>query len=184
MAGPIKLRALVAYQADIGFGIARLDTATRESLGVAAGDFVKIAGRKTTAAVVADGHKEDEGRRSVRLEPVIRRNASISFLNRVWISRLEPPTAEAMAIAPIYARAPRLALTPGLNAFVAKKLTGRPFARGEVCIVPGVFLMGGSLLFMVLATHPAGTVVVGPSTQVTIREETVAEEEIIKPTIP
>ncbi len=183
MADMVNLKVMEATQNDVGFGVARVDSATRQRLKVAVGDVVEVRGRKTTAAVVQKANPEDEGKNVIRLEAVIRRNARVSIGDRVEVARVEAPTAEAITIAPIYSGAPKMDLGPGLEAFVAKALSRRPFVRGDAFVVPGVFLMGGSLLFLVISTTPKGIVVVGPNTLVTIREETVNEAEITAPRV-
>ncbi len=183
MSDGVTLKVAEAAQNDVGFGLARLDQATRQRLKVAPGDAVEIRGRKITAAVVQKGLPEDEGRGVVRLEAVIRRNGRLSIGDRVEVARAECPVAESITIAPIYSGAPKMDLGAGLESFVGKALARRPFVRGDVFVVPGVFLMGGSLLFLVVATNPKGIVQVGPNTTVTIRPETVNEVEISTPRV-
>jgi transitional endoplasmic reticulum ATPase len=179
----ITLKVAEAAQSDVGFGLARLDQGTRQRLKVAPGDVVEIRGRKVTAAVVQKALPEDEGRGLVRLEAVIRRNSRVSIGDRVEVSRSDCPPAESITIAPIYSGAPKMDLGPGLESFVGKALSRRPFIRGDVFVVPGVFLMGGSLLFLVVGTNPKGIVQVAPTTTITIREETVNEVEISTPRV-
>ncbi len=126
---------------------------------------------------------DDEGKGLVRIEAVVRRNAGVSIGDRVAVHRADCPNADAITIAPIYAGSARMDLGPGLESFVAKALSRRPFVRGDVFVIPGVFLMGGSLPFMVVSTQPKGTVQVAPSTQITIREDTVSEAEVAAPRV-
>ncbi|EQD73471.1 protein containing ATPase, AAA-type, VAT, partial [mine drainage metagenome] len=107
MAESVTLKVAEAAQNDVGFGLARLDQATRQRLKVAPGDAVEIRGRKITAAVVQKGLPEDEGRGVVRLEAVIRRNGRLSIGDRVEIARAECPIGESITIAPIYSGAPK-----------------------------------------------------------------------------
>src|SRR5208283_2265758 len=165
MAEAIPLRVAEAFQQDIGLGTARLDVQTRQRLKVGLGDIIEVRGRKPTPAVVARAQQDDEGKGLVRIEAVVRRNAG------------------AVTIAPIYAGSARMDLGPGLESFVAKALARRPFIRGDVFVIPGVFLMGGSLPFMVVSTQPKGIVQVAPSSLITIKEETVSETEVTAPRI-
>ncbi len=183
MAEVITLRVAEAFQQDIGLGTARLDAGTRQRLKVGVGDIVEIRGRKVTAAVVGRSQAEDEGKNLVRVEAVVRRNAGVSIGDRVQVQRVDCAIAEAITIAPIYSGSAKMDLGPGLERFVAKALAGRPFVRGDVFVIPGVFLMGGSLPFMVVSTAPKGTIQVGPTTQITIKEETVTETEVAAPRV-
>ncbi|HTP53479.1 MAG TPA: AAA family ATPase, partial [Thermoplasmata archaeon] len=183
MAEALTLRVAEAFQQDIGLGTARLDVQTRQRLKVGLGDIVEIRGRKATPAIVSRAQPDDEGKGVVRIEAVVRRNAGVSIGDRVSVQRVECPNAEAITIAPIYAGSARMDLGPGLESFVAKALSRRPFVRGDVFVIPGVFLMGGSLPFMVVSTAPKGIVQVAPASLITIREETVSETEVAAPRV-
>ncbi|MGB6500205.1 MAG: CDC48 family AAA ATPase [Thermoplasmata archaeon] len=183
MAEALTLRVAEAFQQDIGLGTARLDVQTRQRLKVGLGDIVEIRGRKATPAIVSRAQPDDEGKGVVRIEAVVRRNAGVSIGDRVTVQRVECPNAEAITIAPIYAGSARMDLGPGLESFVAKALSRRPFVRGDVFVIPGVFLMGGSLPFMVVSTAPKGIVQVAPASLITIREETVSETEVAAPRV-
>ena len=183
MGESITLRVAEAFQQDIGLGTARLDVTTRQRLKVGVGDIVEIRGRKNTAAVVNRAQQDDEGKGLIRVEAVVRRNSGVSIGDRVTISRVDCPIAETITIAPIYSGSAKMDLGPGLEQFVSKALNRRPFVRGDVFVIPGVFLMGGSLPFMVLTTHPKGIVQVGPSTLIHIQDETVTETEVAAPRV-
>ncbi len=183
MGDAITLRVAEAFQQDIGLGTARLDVQSRQRLKVGLGDIVEIRGRKPTPAIVSRAQPDDEGKALVRIEAVVRRNAGVSIGDRVSVQRVDCPNADAITIAPIYAGSARMDLGPGLESFVAKALARRPFVRGDVFVIPGVFLMGGSLPFMVVATQPKGIVQVAPSTLITIKEETVSETEVAAPRV-
>ncbi len=183
MGEAITLRVAEAFQQDIGLGTARLDVGTRQRLKVGVGDIVEIRGRKTTAALVNRAQQEDEGKGVLRVEAVVRRNAGVSIGDRVIVQRIDCPISDSITIAPIYSGSAKMDLGPGLEAFVSKALSRRPFVRGDVFVIPGVFLMGGSLPFMVLQTQPKGTVQVGPTTLITIKDETVTETEVAAPRV-
>ncbi len=183
MSEAATLRVAEAFQQDIGLGTARLDAQTRQRLKVGLGDVVEVRGRKTTPAIVSRAQPEDEGKALVRIEAVVRRNAGVSIGDRVTVQRVDCPNADAITIAPIYAGSARMDLGPGLESFVSKALQRRPFVRGDVFVIPGVFLMGGSLPFMVVSTQPKGIVQVAPSSLITIREDTVSEAEVAAPRV-
>ncbi len=179
MPDPVLVRVFEAIPTDIGLGLARLDTPTRQRLHVEAGDLVKILGKRSTAALVAPAVQQDEGKGGIRLEPVAVRNARVSLGDQIEIVRMAPPIAESIEIAPIYSGAPRMAFGPGFEAFVAKAISRRPFATGDAVVVPRVYLMGGSLLFLITSTTPRQIVVAGPTSRVILREETVHEDEMM-----
>jgi transitional endoplasmic reticulum ATPase len=183
MGEAITLRVAEAFQQDIGLGTARLDVQTRQRLKVGVGDVVEIRGRKTTPALVSRAQADDEGKGLIRIEAVVRRNAGVSISDRVQVQRVDCPNADSITIAPIYAGSAKMDLGPGLESFVSKALSRRPFIRGDVFVIPGVFLMGGSLPFMVVSTQPKGIVQVAPTSLITIKEETVSETEVAAPRV-
>ncbi len=183
MGEAITLRVAEAFQQDIGLGTARLDVQTRQRLKVGVGDVIEIRGRKTTPAVVSRAQADDEGKGLIRIEAVVRRNAGVSISDRVQVQRVDCPNADSITIAPIYAGSAKMDLGPGLESFVSKALSRRPFVRGDVFVIPGVFLMGGSLPFMVVSTQPKGIVQVAPTSLITIKEETVSETEVAAPRV-
>ena len=183
MVESLHLKVAEVAQQDVGLGTARLDERTRQRLKVGIGDVVEIRGRKSTPAIVVRAVAEDEGKGLIRLEAILRRNAGVSIGDRVQVTRVDCPNADAITIAPIYAGSARMDLGPGLESFVQKALSRRPFVRGDVFVIPGVFLMGGSLPFMVVSTQPKGIVQVSSTTLITIKEETVSESEIAAPRV-
>ncbi|MGI0067237.1 MAG: CDC48 family AAA ATPase, partial [Thermoplasmata archaeon] len=183
MAEAVHLKVAEVGHQDVGLGTARIDAATRTRLKVGIGDVVEIRGRKTTPALVARAPADDEGGGLIRLEAILRRNAGVSIGDRVQVQRVDCPNADSITIAPIYAGSARMDLGPGLESFVQKALARRPFVRGDVFVIPGVFLMGGSLPFMVVSTQPKGIVQVAPTSLITIKEETVSEAEIAAPRV-
>ncbi|MFQ6105513.1 MAG: hypothetical protein ACE5NL_00375, partial [Candidatus Hydrothermarchaeaceae archaeon] len=44
----LKLKVAEALQPDVGRGVVRLDTKTRDTLGIVTGDIVEITGEKST----------------------------------------------------------------------------------------------------------------------------------------
>ncbi|MDE1821463.1 MAG: hypothetical protein KGJ23_10080 [Euryarchaeota archaeon] len=172
---PVQRQLADASRDDVGFGRVRLGPATRRALGVAPLEYVEVIGRRATVAIVHErqGTRVDEA--TAVTERAIQRNAGAKVGEIVQLRKVEPLAAERITIAPIYSGAPRMDLGPGLESFVAKALSRRPFAPGDIFVVPGVFLMGGSLLFRVMGTAPLGSVVIGPNSLVTIMNEAVPE---------
>ncbi|MEM2899727.1 MAG: ATPase, partial [Thermoplasmata archaeon] len=96
----IVLKVAEAIQQDVGAGRARVDTATRNALGIAAGDIVEIIGKKTTAAVIWRVTSEDENKGIIRIDGLVRKNAGVSIGDKVTIKKAETKNAEKVVIAP------------------------------------------------------------------------------------
>nr|7DVC_A Chain A, reDPBB_sym1 protein [synthetic construct]7DVC_B Chain B, reDPBB_sym1 protein [synthetic construct]7DVC_C Chain C, reDPBB_sym1 protein [synthetic construct]7DVC_D Chain D, reDPBB_sym1 protein [synthetic construct]7DVC_E Chain E, reDPBB_sym1 protein [synthetic construct]7DVC_F Chain F, reDPBB_sym1 protein [synthetic construct] len=76
---PIKLRVMEAYPEDVGKGIVRMDKASRDKLGVSAGDLVEIKGSKTPIKLrVMEAYPEDVGKGIVRMDKASRDKLGVS----------------------------------------------------------------------------------------------------------
>ena len=47
----VQVRVADAKQRDVGHGKVRVDNATMEKLGITAGDFIEVRGKRTTVAI-------------------------------------------------------------------------------------------------------------------------------------
>ena len=74
----VSLRVADARQRDVGHGKVRIDNDTMQKLGITAGDFVEIHGKKMTVAVAWPAYAEDQGQEIVRMDGLIRRNAGVA----------------------------------------------------------------------------------------------------------
>ena len=171
---PLRLRAAEAPRDDVALGIVRLSRLACNVLDVSGGEVVEIKGRRTSLASAAPAPKNVGGSAAARTDPIVRRNAGVGDGDMVEVQKVETMEAEKVTIAPVYDEAPALDMGPGLEGFVAEALAGRPCFAGHALQVPGVFLLGGKLNFLVVETVPLGPVVVGKNTFITIRQETVA----------
>ncbi len=174
-----SLRITTAFPVDIGKGIARLDTATRARLRVGVGDVIEVRGLRSTTAIVARGLPKDEGKRSIRLEPLAQRNARVRNGERVRVGRVDPPSAESLTIAPVCRSTVHFDWGVSFEAFMSKVVYYRPFVVGDVFVTSGVFLTGQMLPFVVVGTCPSGIVQVAPTTVVKTESEAVHADSVI-----
>ena len=173
----VVLKVANALQSDVGHGRARIDTATRLSLGVKPGDIIQIAGKNETAAKVFRMLQDDENKTMVRIDGLVRKNAGVSIGDKVTITKIEAQDATEVVIAPL-AEAQRVKFSAGIDNFMKMALLNRPLSKGDTVIVPGIALMGGSLPFVVASTRPKGIIEVTEETQMVVKEEAVKEGEI------
>ena len=94
------LKVSEAKSKDAGRGIARVDPAVMEALGLNAGDVVQIEGKKKTVALVWPGYNEDANRGVIRIDGTIRRNAQTSIDEKVAIRKVPVKPAQKIAFAP------------------------------------------------------------------------------------
>ncbi|HLC38424.1 MAG TPA: CDC48 family AAA ATPase [Candidatus Norongarragalinales archaeon] len=168
MPGEIELKVAEAMQIDYGKRIVRIDSNARRMLGLTTGDVVLIKGKKTTAATVLPAHPQDENLNIVRMDGILRQNASVGLGDRVRIAKAEIKAAKKIILAPN--QPSRYA--PGFAEYVKRNLVGKPLSKGDTLLVS---VMGSSFPFAVAQTLPLGLVQVTDETEVTLREEPVKE---------
>jgi transitional endoplasmic reticulum ATPase len=64
----ISLKVADARQRDIGHGKVRIDNDTMQKLGLTAGNFVEIHGKKMTVAIAWPAYAEDQGQEIMRMD--------------------------------------------------------------------------------------------------------------------
>jgi len=174
----VTLKVQEALQTDVGSGKARIDTKTRLALNLDVGEIIEIIGKKSTGAKLFRVMQEDEGKGIVRVDGLVRRNAGISIGDKVEVKKAAINPASKVALAPVMSEGHKISFGPGIEHFVRRGLLKRALTKGDIVIVPGIALMGGSLPFMVLNVTPKGIVMVNEDSQVDIKEESVKETEM------
>ena len=164
----LELKVAEAMQIDYGKRVVRLDSAARKVLGVTTGDVVEIKGKKTTAAIVLPAHPADEGLNLLRMDGILRQNASVGLGDRVRIRKAEIKPAKKIVLAPN--QPTRYA--PGFDQYVKKNLVGKPLQRGDVL---SVNVFGTAFPFAVAQTVPNGLVIATEEMTLELREEPVKE---------
>ena len=168
MSKEIELKVAEAIQIDYGKRIVRIDSNARRVLSLTTGDVVLIKGRKTTAATVLPAHPQDENLNIVRMDGILRQNASVGLGDRVKISKAEIKAAKKIILAPNQ----HSRYAPGFNEYVKRNLVGKPLAKGDTLLIS---VMGSSFPFAVAQTLPMGLVQVTEETEVVLREEPMKE---------
>ncbi len=161
----IELKVAEALQNDVGRGIVRLDTRSREALGITTGDIVEIIGRKkSTGAIVWRAYSEDEGLGIIRMDGILRQNIEVSLGDRVRVRKAKVTDAKKVILAPTQS----IRFSAGFGDFVKRRLIGRAVNIGDKIVV-GV--LGTTLPFIVVQTVPKGIVRISDITKVVVREE-------------
>lgn len=166
----VELKVAEAMQNDVGRGIVRLDTKTREHLGISTGDIISIKGKIKTGAIVWRAYAEDEGLGIIRMDGIIRQNSEVSLGEKVSIAKAEVKDAKKAILSPTQA----IRFSTGFGDFVRRRLLGRPLTMGDKIIV-GV--LGTTLPFSVTQTNPTGIIRVGENTEVVVKEEAIKEKK-------
>ncbi|MCK4266886.1 MAG: AAA family ATPase, partial [Thermoplasmata archaeon] len=177
MAKNVVLKVESAHdQSDIGLGIARIDTKTRQQLGVAVGDIVEIIGEKSTAGRVYRLLQKDEGKGLIRMGNLLRLSVGVSPGDKVEVKKADVRSANKITLAPRIEPDQRLRVSEDTSAFIKRSLQNRAMVKGDTILVPG-FGLSRYIPFMVIGTSPKGVVVVDGRTAVSVKEST--ETEIV-----
>ncbi|MFQ6105537.1 MAG: CDC48 family AAA ATPase, partial [Candidatus Hydrothermarchaeaceae archaeon] len=161
----------------VGRGVVRLDTKTRDALGIVTGDIVEITGEKSTGAIVWRAYMEDEGLSIIRMDGVLRQNASISLGDTVGIKKAEVIGAKRVVFAP---NQKIIGPTQSFGEFVKRKLLGRPVTVGDRIVVG---ILSSQLSFTATQTVPKRIVTIADYTDVLVKEEPAKPEEIGIPSV-
>ena len=166
------LRVVQAKSADDGKGVARIDPALMEILGLTQGDVVLVEGSKKTAVTVFNGYPEDENRGTIRMDGTIRKNAGAGLDDKVSIRKTTPKNATKVTLAPTQ---PVKIL--GGEEYLTQVLEGRPVVKGDLLEVN---IMGRKFDLVVQNHQPsADAVLIQNFTKIKLSEKP-AKEELAK----
>ena len=163
----VTLRVLESEPRDVGKGIARIDPAIMEKLGIVNGDIIMIEGRRKTVARAVEGSEKDRGLGVIRLDKFIRQNAGVKIGDKVIVEKLsdeEVRNATLVKLAPTKYYAP---IDPGTASYVKNRLLNRPVMEEDIVTVQ---ILGQAIPFKVVFTKPKGPVIIKKSTNVIILE--------------
>ncbi|MEL0267159.1 MAG: AAA family ATPase, partial [Candidatus Poseidoniales archaeon] len=173
----IELRVSKAIPSDVGFGRARISS--EMGLDLKPGDFVEISGEeRSTAAIYWRSRPEDAKMDIIRMDGIIRKNAGVSLGDRVTVRKVEAKTCTKLTISPVMANKQKVKFGPGIEGFAKRGLAKRPVVAGDRIFIPGMTLFAEALPFAVVQTVPKGIVVVTTDTEIVIKDEAVAEEDV------
>ena len=173
----MKLTVKPLKQKDAGRGLAAVDRAAMDELGLENGDYIIISGTDGGRAVarVWPGYPEDQGRRIIRIDGRLRQEASVGIDERVTVEKADVKPASRISIA----TPQNLRIQGNVGPLVRDRLSGHAVTTGQTIRVSfglGPMAAGGREIPLRIAdTEPSGTVVVTDSTEITI-SETPAEQ--------
>jgi len=169
MALEIELKVVEARQKDVGRGIVRIDSEAMKDLGITSGDFVELAGKKITPAIVLQAHAEDEKLGIIRMDGHLRQNAGVALGEKIKVRKANIKEAKKFVLAPMQS----MKFSPGFENFVKRRLVGRAFNKGDNLYV-GLF--GNMFPFVVANTQPLGVVMITENTKVLLKQEPMKEK--------
>ncbi|HEY3274436.1 MAG TPA: CDC48 family AAA ATPase [Methanocella sp.] len=117
-----------ADKREVGRGIARINERHIKEIGLAYGDIVQIAGRRTTSAVVGSAFPSDMHLDIVRIDGIVRHNAGTTLGDYVEISKARWNEAKKVVLTPVQ-KGIRIYASP--DSLLASFLN-RPVSQGDV----------------------------------------------------
>jgi transitional endoplasmic reticulum ATPase len=167
----ISLKVGDARQRDVGHGKVHIDNDTMQKLGITAGDFVEIHGKKMTVAVAWPAYAEDQGQEIVRMDGLIRRNAGVALNEYVNVRKADVKGAEAIVFAPTDVR---LSVDEEFVRFVKRRFMDMPFIEGDMTLLS---IFGSAVPLTVTRTRPHGPVKITETAHVQVLSEPTPEKK-------
>ena len=168
------LKVAEAKSSDVGRGLARIDPAVKEQLGLKSGDIVLIHGNKQTAAKIWPGDENDRNTGIIRIDGPTRRNAGVKIDEKIAIEKIEAKSASKVSFAPTQP----IRLMGGEDYLRKQALRDRPITKGDSITLN---VMGKKIELIVKSFTPSSkAVIIKPSTEVKISEKPVSKEEIAR----
>lgn len=166
-----QLRVADARQRDIGHGKVRMDNKTMQNLGISAGDFIEIHGKKVTVAVAWPAYAEDQGQDIIRMDGIVRRNAGVALNEYVTISSSEVREAQNIVFAPTDVR---LSVDEDFVNFVKRRFMDMPFREGDMTLLS---IFGSAVPLAVVRGRPHGAIKITEATAVQVLGEPTPEKK-------
>jgi len=166
-----SLRVADARQRDVGHGKVRIDNDTMQKLGITAGDFVEIHGKKMTVAVAWPAYAEDQGQEIIRMDGLIRRNAGVALNEYVSVKKADVKDAQAIVFAPTDVR---LSVDEEFVSFVKRRFMDMPFIEGDMTLLS---IFGSAVPLIVTRTRPHGPVRITETAHVQVLSEPTPEKK-------
>ncbi|HHT9152285.1 MAG TPA: CDC48 family AAA ATPase, partial [Candidatus Hypogeohydataceae bacterium YC40] len=160
----LSLKVAEAMNRDVGRGIARIDPADMQALGVEIGDVIEILGNRRTVARVMPTFKEERGKFRIQIDGLIRGNAQVSLDEKVTLRKVDWQPAERVVLVPV---------TPGLmdrdSRYIGTLLDGLPLVEGDR--IRATLFGTRYNEFLVESTQPKDVVIIKPTTSLKIAEK-------------
>ncbi|MCJ7423537.1 hypothetical protein MUP01_04625 [Candidatus Bathyarchaeota archaeon] len=144
----ISLVVKEARQRDTGRGIVRIDVSSLEQLSVSAGEAISLEGKKKTIATAWSTYSEDNGKRVIRMDGFIRKNAGASIDDTIKVRPVITQEARHILLAPVDMR---LNVDEDFTNFVKNRLMERNLTEGDTILVT---MLGHSMPFTVCRVSP------------------------------
>jgi transitional endoplasmic reticulum ATPase len=169
----MKLTVKPLKQKDAGRGLAAIDRAAMEELGLENGDYIVLdSGDSRAVARVWPGYPEDEGKGVIRIDGRLRQEADVGIDDSVAVEAADVSPAKQVTVA----LPQNLRIRGNVGPHIRDKLSGQAVTEGQnvpfsLGLGPLSSQSGQRIPLKIADTEPGGTVVVTDSTEVQISEQ-------------
>ncbi|MEM4475388.1 MAG: AAA family ATPase, partial [Fervidicoccaceae archaeon] len=172
----LVLRVAEAKQKDVGRGKVRIDANLLKQIEVEPGDVIEIEGRRKTVAIAWPSYNEDQGEDIIRMDGLIRKNASVGIGDKVVVRKAQTKPAQRVKLAPSNFN---MQVDQSFVNYVKRRLLDYPVLEGDTVLIP---VLGQAIPFTVIQTKPDGPVVITQDTMVQVLERPVEISKLPKVT--
>ncbi len=167
----VQLKVAEANPRDVGRGIARVDPAVMEQLGISdSGEVFGLQGKQQTVVKIMPTFPDQRGRGIVQIDGIIRENAQAGIDDQVKLARIKVEEARKVTLSPLTLAG----RTTTDSAYLLRQLSAVPVMQGDR--VQTTFLGTKKQDFRVVDTLPTGAVLLTPRTSISIIGEGKAAE--------
>ena len=158
----ITLRVSESSGKDVGRGIARIDPADMQRLGVDVGDMIEVEGKRRTVCRVLPTFKEHRGKEHLQIDGVVRENVRLGLGEPAVLRPTAAKPAEELLLVA------QGGIPSGRDLkYIGGLLDGLPVVAGDRVRVT---LFGNRRAdFLVKSTRPAGPVAIGAETRLSVQ---------------
>src|SRR5208282_3874813 len=167
----ISLKVTDARQRDIGHGKVRIDNDTMQKLGLTAGNFMEIHGKKMTVAIAWPASAEDQGQEIIRMDGLTRKNAGVSLNEYVTVRKADVKDAQDIVFAPTDVR---LSVDEEFVSFVKRRFMDTPLIEGDMTLLS---IFGRAIPLKVTRARPHGPVKITETAHVQVLSEPTPEKK-------
>ena len=175
----MKLSVKPLKQKDAGRGLAAVDRAAMEELGLENGDYILIEGSEGRAiARVWPGYPDDHDQDVIRIDGQLRGEAQVGIDDHVSVEKADVKPAQSVTVA----LPQNLRIRGNIGPYIQDKLSGQAITQGQT--IPfslgfGPFSgnSGQRIPLRIAETSPNGTVIVAEGTEIEVSEK--PAEEIV-----
>jgi len=164
MSSDIELIVAEGEYGDVGRNIVRVPSFLMHRLNIETGDIVEIEGEKKTVARAMRLRFDDQGKRIIRMDGIIRRNAGVTLGDKVKVRRANVKPAKTITFAPVE----EVSFRGDVAGYIHARTIDKPFVKGDILILD---VLDAEIPLVVTRTNPDGPVIVTGDTEVIFSEK-------------